>query len=293
MQETKAYTEAFRAPDAHILIVDDTRMNLTVAANLLKKTDIEIDMAISGAEAITLARTIRYDLILMDQRMPEMDGTEAMRRIRADESGVNRDTQFICLTADAVSGAREHYLAAGFTDYLTKPIDGYALEMMLMKYLPEDKIQRAREEEPEQVEADAGGCLNDALDGLNAAGIDTQAGLYYCQDDRELYVSLLLEFAKGAQEKADRLQEFFKLRDWSNYAVLAHALKSSSRMIGAAALSEAAAKLETAADEGRTQDVTRGHEETLESYRAAARAILQTLEPPPEYEVLEFLPEDN
>lgn len=136
----KAKKDSFRAPDARILIVDDTRMNLTVAAGLLKNTGIGIDTAGGGEEAIKLAQSVPYDLILMDQRMPIMDGTEAMRCIRAQEDGANRTTPMICLTADAVSGARERYLAQGFTDYLTKPIDSAALEKMLVKYLPAEKV---------------------------------------------------------------------------------------------------------------------------------------------------------
>ena len=97
IRETEAYRESFRAPDAHILVVDDTRMNLTVAQNLLKSTKMQIDTAGSGAEAIQMAETIHYDLILMDQRMPEMDGTEAMHRIKANERGVNAQTPFSSL----------------------------------------------------------------------------------------------------------------------------------------------------------------------------------------------------
>ena len=144
--EAKAYHESFRAPKAHILIVDDTRMNLTVVTNLLKNTGIQIDTATSGKSAVDMSERYYYDLILMDQRMPEMDGTEAMHLIREAENGKSREVPIICLTADAVVGAREKYMAEGFSDYLTKPVDSTALEKMLMKYLPEDKVERMREE---------------------------------------------------------------------------------------------------------------------------------------------------
>ena len=132
--------ELFRAPSARILIVDDTRMNLTVAEGLLKRTDMQIDTASGGEEALRLTLAIPYDLILMDQRMPGMDGIEAMHLIRAQEGGVNRQTPIICLTADAVSGAKKRYLAEGFTDYLSKPIDSLALRKKLIAYLPPEKI---------------------------------------------------------------------------------------------------------------------------------------------------------
>ena len=137
---TKTYKESFMAPDAHILVVDDTRVNLKVAQGLLKKTQVRIDTAGSGNEAITLAKDNEYDLILMDQRMPEMDGTEALKIIREQEGGCNKETPVICLTADAIIGARERYMAEGFTDYLAKPINIHELEQTLIKYLPSDKI---------------------------------------------------------------------------------------------------------------------------------------------------------
>ena len=144
--KAKPYEEFFRAPGAHILIVDDTRMNLDVVSSLLKNTEIKIDTAGGGEEAIRLARVYAYDLILMDQRMPIMDGTEALHFIREQERGLNRRTPVICLTADAIIGARERYLAEGFTDYLTKPIDSIALERMLISYLPAEKVEIKKNE---------------------------------------------------------------------------------------------------------------------------------------------------
>ena len=140
------YHESFKAPEAHILIVDDTKLNLTVLTHLLKKTDVRIDTATSGAEAIDMAEKTAYDLILMDQRMPQMDGTEALHRIRESVNGKSSKVPVICLTADAVIGAKEKYLAEGFSDYLTKPVESQVLEKMLIKYLPAAKVVRFRSE---------------------------------------------------------------------------------------------------------------------------------------------------
>ena len=139
IETMETYVESFHAPDAHILVVDDTKMNLLVVEGLLKNTGLKIDTATSGARSIELARDNHYDIILMDQRMPEMNGTQAMQHIK-DEKGVNATTPFICLTADAISGAKERYMESGFTDYLTKPIDYSALEKMLINYLPKEKV---------------------------------------------------------------------------------------------------------------------------------------------------------
>ena len=139
---TKTYKEAFMAPDARILVVDDTRVNLTVARGLLKSTQIQIDTAGSGDESTELTLKRSYDLILMDQRMPGMDGTKALKIIREQEEGLNRETPVICLTADAIIGAKERYISEGFTDYLAKPINNRELLKIMAEYLPQEKIIR-------------------------------------------------------------------------------------------------------------------------------------------------------
>ena len=141
VKEKKVYHESFTAPDARILVVDDTAMNLTVIKGLLRKTKIKVDTATSGVKALEMTLLDAYDLILMDQRMPEMDGTETLRAIRDQENGKNKEVPVICLTADALQGAREHYLAEGFSDYLSKPVDGVQLERVLQDYLPQEKLQ--------------------------------------------------------------------------------------------------------------------------------------------------------
>lgn len=145
--KTHKYKELFHAPEASILVVDDTEINHAVIRNLLKKTRINIDNALSGREAIAQAQIKDYDIILLDHMMPDMDGIETLTNLKEQKPG--DDTVYIALTANAVSGARQMYLDAGFADYLSKPIDGPKLEKMLIKYLPEDKVVRDFEEDDE------------------------------------------------------------------------------------------------------------------------------------------------
>ncbi|MBO4416409.1 MAG: response regulator [Lachnospiraceae bacterium] len=133
-----AYHESFRAPEAKVLIVDDVPVNLIVIRELLKKTEIQLDTADSGDEAIGKCRETKYDLILLDHRMPYKDGIETFKEISAD--GANTGTPVIMLTANALSGAAEEYKNIGFVDYLTKPIDSEDLEKSLAKYLPKEKV---------------------------------------------------------------------------------------------------------------------------------------------------------
>ena len=293
MQMQASYTESFRAPDAHILIVDDTRMNLTVAVGLLKKTELQIDTATDGEEALELAASVPYDLILMDQRMPKMDGTEAMRRIRTQEGGANRETPFICLTADAVSGAKKRYLAEGFTDYLSKPIDSKALEELLMKHLPQSKVILVRRNAEKAAQSP-----QDGFAPLREAGFDPAVGLRYCQGDPELYRSVLREYAQSAAEKSKKLREFLDAANWHDYAILVHALKSSSRTVGAVKLSEQAARLEAAANAGDGKTILTEHDVLLARWETAVhviRGILPDAEAPDDAEddALEFLPDED
>ena len=133
-----AYCELFHAPDAKILVVDDTRVNLNVITKLLKRTQIQIDTAYSGREAIEKAKTTHYDIMLIDHMMPEMDGIETLQRLK--EQDPQSDTVYIALTANAISGAREMYLAAGFHNYLSKPVKGKILEDMIRSNLPKEKV---------------------------------------------------------------------------------------------------------------------------------------------------------
>ena len=295
VQETELYHESFRAPDAHILIVDDTRMNLTVAVGLLKKTQIEIDTAASGMEAIELCKTIRYDLILMDQRMPGLDGTETMNRIKKQESGANVSTIFICLTADAVSGARSHYLSEGFTDYLTKPIDSKALEKMLMKYLPSEKIIDSSEFNDKVIEKTTE-VINDEYESMRKVGIDINAGLRFCQNDKDLYKSIIIDYAVSSDEKVKNIANYFGQEDWKNYAIFVHALKSTSKTIGADDLSSKAQTLELAANNNDIKTIMQGHDEMLSKYKETVKAIKDAFPNDTEQnndDVLEFSPEEE
>ena len=128
------------APDAMVLVVDDSIMNLKVAKGLMKRNGIVPHEAKSGAEAIEKMSATAYDLVLLDHMMPGMDGVETLHNLRAMEDNPNLDTPVICLTANAISGAREEYIEAGFDDYLSKPIDPAGLEEILKKYLPAKKI---------------------------------------------------------------------------------------------------------------------------------------------------------
>ena len=136
-------SEVFRlyAPTANILVVDDNKMNLSVVGALLKRTGIKVTMASGGMQCLKFCKKKKFDLILMDHMMPDPDGIETLHLLRQDNESINRDTEVVVLTANAISGMADMYLAEGFANYLSKPVVGEQLEKMIAQYLPEDKIQ--------------------------------------------------------------------------------------------------------------------------------------------------------
>ena len=140
-KSVEIYKEGFEAPDAHILLVDDVLLNLTVFKGLLKNTRINIDTATSGREAIGKMRAFKYDIVFLDHMMPRMDGIETLSHILEDKDIDIEGVPIIALTANAITGAQKMYIDNGFTDYLSKPVVPSKLEELLRKYLPDDKIK--------------------------------------------------------------------------------------------------------------------------------------------------------
>ena len=123
-----------QAPSAHILVAEDNEVNQLVIGAMLSTLGHSFEVAGDGAAAIKALRAGRFDLILMDVHMPEMDGVTAAQWIRASDMA-QRDIPIVALTADALEGHRERYLAAGMTDYVTKPVEMTALALAIGRAL--------------------------------------------------------------------------------------------------------------------------------------------------------------
>lgn len=262
------YQESFKAPEAKILAVDDTEMNLTVVTGLLSKTQIQIDTAPGGEEALRMTKRTHYDLILMDQMMPGMDGTEAMRRIKAQEGGASNESPILCLTADAVSGARESYLEQGFTDYIAKPVEWKELEAALRRYLPPEKVILQTTEETHKEEVKPASKLQELYEGIDE--LNFSDAVKFCMNE-EILEKTLRSFWEAIDSNAEAVSKFLSEHDYRNYTIKVHALKSSARLIGAGQLSSDAAFLEECGDNLSEESIRLIEERTpklLEDYTA-------------------------
>ena len=266
----RAYQESFKAPEAHILVVDDTDMNLTVIEGLLSKTDIQLDTASGGHEALSLTREKKYDVIFMDQRMPIMDGTQTMKAIRAQSDGMNLETPIICLTADAVSGARSKYLAEGFTDYLSKPVEGPSLEAALIKYLPQEKILLQEAKESLQDEQHERTALEEFY--AHTEGLSYTEAIKNCATEAIL-TKTLQQFWNSINNNLRDIESFWRNDDIKNYTIKVHALKSSARLIGAMELSKQAAYLEECGNNNDTASISDFTPDLLDNYRKCQQKL--------------------
>ncbi|GMO46768.1 MAG: hypothetical protein Pg6C_08620 [Treponemataceae bacterium] len=230
-----ATTVKFSAPDARVLVVDDISSNLMVTEGLLAPYGVQVDTCMSGGESIEFVKRREYDLVFMDHMMPEMDGIEAAEAIRA----LKAKLPIVALTANAVTGMKEMFLAKGFDDYLAKPIEISKLDAVMSKWIKKEKWEKPLGTKPKSPAANA----------FAIPGIDTERGLRmtggtldgyrevlarFCADTRER----LALFRKGAESPELPLQRF---------AILIHSIKGVSSAIGADAESKEAARLETAA----------------------------------------------
>ena len=246
----------FVAPQAEVLIVDDNPVNLTVAEGLLEPLKMKIETASGGLEAVDKISNHHYDLVLMDHMMPELDGVETTHIIRRFHKEYD-DVPIIMLTANAVEGTKQMFLKEGMNDFVAKPIEVQVLVATIKKWLPIEKIQKmqAFQVVPEQQVEKT----------VVVADLDTKTAIKRLGSEK-LFWDVLRDYYKAIQKKAQVIQETVKSAEWAQYTTEVHALKSTSKQIGADRLAELAARLECA---GNARDINTIQMETgelLEQY---------------------------
>ena len=265
--QKEEYHERFRAPGARILVVDDVKLNIDVIKGLLRLTQIRTESAYSGRECLGLVSRTHYDLIFMDHLMPDMDGIETLKQLRAQDGSPNAGTPVIALTANVMVGAREKYAACGFTDYLAKPVQSDRLESVLLEYLPRELILPITPGS-ETHEAASGAR---ELPELNAA-----AGINCCCGDEKLFRRII--GMADMTSRAESLEKALDSSDWKEYAQTCTELCSAAAAVGAERLAQSAQYAADLLAAGNIAEL-RSHERRLishcRSFDEAAAAYIQ------------------
>ncbi len=243
------------------------------------------DQVESGKECIELCEKKDYDLILLDHRMPDLDGVDTLTRLREIFESRGVEIPVVCHTTEDGRKNINLYKAAGFADVLIKPVDPGEMYEVLMKYLPADGMVQ---------EADVPGAFDTFDKGSEGAvstesanreaerlpdwlkivpDIDPAAGVTNC-GSAEDYLDALYIFHSSIREKADDLQDFLDEDDRTMFELRIHSLKSMAFIVGAKKLGEAAARLEELS-KTKTLDSFRGEiEEFLNDYRVYIETLL-------------------
>ncbi len=234
----------FQAEGVRALVVDDNEINLLVAVEMLRAYGLTVDTAESGQAAIDLFKASRFDIVFMDHMMPEMDGLEATERIRA-LSGAGAAVPIVALTANAVTGMRDTFLASGMNDYLSKPIEIVELSRVLRRWLPPGSIRESGGDAPFPAEpsspAERAAPLREVA---RTCSLAVEEALAQIGGSEETYLVILRTFNNNIKRKAMGLLDFLQNGDWRGFQIEVHSQKSALSNIGAKALAEEARRLE-------------------------------------------------
>lgn len=240
------FNKGFVAKDARILVVDDNQLNLRLVQNLLKRTEVKVDLAYSGEECLEKLESKPYDIVYLDRMMPGIDGEETLKRIREKNIGnrYGRPIPVVAFSSDFLPGIRSEYMNAVFDAYLPKPVNGTELERTLYTLLPENLIKKRSYEEFFESEMKRHQISEEEGEGKV---LDRETGLKYCMQDEEVYREILTAFKDSSEVKMQEIESAFADSDFAKYRLYVHGLKTTSLTVGAVRLSEDAKKMEHAA----------------------------------------------
>ncbi|WP_242023088.1 response regulator [Pseudanabaena mucicola] len=226
--------------NARILLVEDNEMNQEVAMELLQDAGFVVDLAENGLVAVEKVTTNKYDLVLMDMQMPEMDGVEATLAIR--ENPDYQSLPIVAMTANVMQSDRDRCIVAGMNDHVAKPIEPEELWATLLKWIrPRTELTEVQASIPALSAQPENAIAIPVIDGLN-----TVEGLRRVMGKSSLYVSILRKFIVGQKEFVTQCHQALELNDYKLAERLAHTLKGVAGNIGASEIQQVAAALESA-----------------------------------------------
>ncbi len=269
----------FYAPNARVLVIDDNLANLKVAKGLMGQYRMEVVTACSGEETLEiLKKDKQFDVLFVDHMMPGMDGVELVHILRAKEEEFYRKVPVVALTANAIKGVQEMFLANGFDDFLPKPIDLKRLEQVMVQWLPKEK-QVAKDVYQKIQQAGGTDMLLERAGAVfeKAGVISFEDGLRICGGKVEILLEVIHIYVKSSAEILRRLTDAYEKKDWNGYGIEVHGIKSSSKNIGADALSEEAHRLELESKAENEAYVHSCHEQFLSNYRMLIQELKEAV----------------
>ena len=250
-------------PYARVLVVDDFVTNLDVARGLMKPYGMTIDCLTKGQQAVDAIREedVHYDAVFMDQMMPEMNGTEAVRLIRDIGTDYAKNIPIIALTANAIVGSEKYFLENGFQAFISKPIEVRRLDSVIREFV---RNKEKEKEYFEELKKSSAGSAADAMEVerrakddrrsgierralyMGIAGIDMEKGVERFSGDSDAYFEVLRSFAVNTPQLLEGIKSVNE-KNLSDYAIIVHGIKGSCRGICADDIGNIAETLELAA----------------------------------------------
>ncbi|MEO5935278.1 MAG: response regulator [Duganella sp.] len=266
-----------RIRGAHVLVVDDNSINQQVASEILQRAGVRVDLAASGEEAARMIHARKYDAVLMDIQMPDMDGYQATALIRADER--HAALPIIAMTAHAVAGYRERCLSMDMNDYVTKPIDPDTLYAVLATWVEPDPGRPPADE----TDAPRAGATAPAAAPGPRPGIDMDAALERLGGHGALLTRLLGLFAHDFGATLQHIHDAIDHGDLTRAAELVHKIRGAAGNISAPELFAAATALEERlrAQEAALPELLRAFAQAFELVMGSAHSELAKQSPAP------------
>ena len=269
----------FYAPDARVLVIDDNLANLKVAEGLMGQYRMEVVTAGSGDEAIEILEKDKdFDILFVDHMMPGMDGVELVHILREKDEEFYKLVPVVALTANAIKGVQDMFLENGFDDFLPKPIDIKRLGQIMYKWLPKEK-QLDKDTFNEEQHISATDELKEKAKTVfsKVSGLSLESGLMLCDNDIEILLEVIKVYVKSAKAIFKRIEEAYTTKNFHNYAIEVHGVKSASKNIGANLLSEEARKLEMESKAENETYVFTHHEQFFEDYHKMIEELAEAL----------------
>jgi CheY-like chemotaxis protein len=259
---TQYSIEERRKRRIRILLAEDNEINRRVAFRILDKAGYQCDTVTNGREAISAVETIRYDLVLMDCQMPEMDGFEATAAIRAKERDSATHLTIVAMTAHAMKGDRERCLAAGMDDYISKPVNPDEMFRVIDEW-----TGTASPRSP----------LRGGFASKKESTFEIEETLRRMGNDREFLKGLLEEFLDGSSERIESLRQAADAEDLEQVVREAHSLKGTAANLGAGVIREIALQIEMLGGESQLEGIPERLEQLEEEFRALRQSVATTI----------------